>query len=111
MILDIFEPKRKYYIVKILEKLLQEGIAKFHDPTFDTLNEAIEYEVNYKSMSEKEATELIVSRNFCDLEIILEMEKLDLVELIEDNYTQVTYRLTASGKRLIRDIKLNEILR
>ena len=110
MILDIFEPKRKYYMIKILEKLLKEGVAKFHDPTFDTLGEAIEYEITYKNLSEKEATELIVSRNFCDLEVILEMEKLDLVELIEDNYTQVTYRLTSEGKSLIRDIKLNQII-
>ena len=108
--LDIFTDRRKNFVIKTLEKLLTEGLAEFHDPTFDKLEEAIEYQIVFNNLSEEEATSLIVSRNFCDLEIILELERLDLVELIEDNYTQITYRLTSKGVEFVRDLKLNRIL-
>jgi hypothetical protein len=40
----------------------------------------------------------------------MSLEKLHLVECMEENYFQITYRLTPTGIELIREEKLNNIL-
>lgn len=110
MILNIFAEEKKSKLIEVLNRLSVEKIAQFKDPSFPTLKEAIEYEVMFTDRSPEEAESYIQSRNFCDLEIILSLEKLHLVELIEEYYFQITYRLTSEGIDFIREEKLNNIL-
>ena len=110
MILHIFDAKKKSNLMQILNRLSIEKIAQFKDPSFSTLEEAIEYEIVFKDKSREEAECYIHSRNFCDLELILSLEHLNLVELVEENYLQITYRLTPTGIELVREEKLNNIL-
>ena len=110
MILDIFSEEKKSKLIDLLKRLSIEKIAQFKDPSFPTLRQAIEYEIMFKDNSPEEAEWYISSRNFCDLEIILQLERLNLVELIEENYLQITYRLTSEGIDFVREEKLNNIL-
>ena len=110
MILNIFDVERRYKLIQILNRLSIEKIGQFKDPSFSTLEEAIDYEIIFKDKSREEAEFHINSRNFCDLELILSLEKLYLVELIEENYFQITYRLTSEGIDFLREEKINNIL-
>lgn len=110
MILNIFGVEKKSKLMQILNKLSIDKIGQFKDPSFSTLEEAIEYEIIFKDKSREEAEWYIHSRNFCNLEFILSLEKLNLVELIEENYFQITYRLTPEGINFVREEKLNNIL-
>jgi hypothetical protein len=110
MILDIFDVEKKSKLMQILNRLSIEKIGEFKDPSFSTLEEATEYEIMFKDKSPEEAELYINSRNFCDLELIMSLEKLHLVECMEENYFQITYRLTPTGIELIREEKLNNIL-
>lgn len=110
MILDIFGKEKKSKFLDVLYRLSIEKIAQFKDPSFAKLDEAIEYEIMFKDKKREEAEKYIYERNFCDLEIILQLEKLNLVKLIEENYFQITYRLTSEGIDFVREEKLNNIL-
>ena len=110
MILNIFGVEKKSKLMQILNRLSIEKIGDFKDPSFSTLEEAIEYEIVFKDKSREEAEWYIHSRNFCDLELIQSLEDLYLVELVFYNHFQITYILTPNGIELIREEKLNNIL-
>ena len=110
MILDHLGEERIKKSIEVLNRLLEEKHAEFRDLTFPTIEECINYHVDFKNLTQEDANHWVKSRNFCDLSLILELERLDLVELKEDSFTRIIYRLTANCKKFIRDFKLKDIL-
>jgi len=101
--------QKKY--LDILYKISVCETITFEDLTFPTLEEAIDYKVNFNHMSREDAEKLIYSRNFCDLKDVFLMGKLGLVEELPENYPKVAFRITDYGKELVRDKKIEELFK
>ena len=101
--------QQKY--LDILYKISVFENITFEDLTFPTLEEAIEYKVNFNDMSREDAEKLIYSRNFCDLKDVFVMQKLGLVEELPENYPNVTFKISSYGREFLREKKIEELFK
>jgi hypothetical protein len=100
----------KKYLDILYKISLCENIT-FEDLTFPTLEEAIDYKVDFDDMSREDAEKLVYSRNFCDLKDVFRMQGLGLVEELPENYPKVAFKITDYGRKLVRDKKIEELFK